>query len=156
MRTLITIDHQKHSSIQWLPLLVAVAFFFCFVCGPSDVIAQSTRQEINEAKNRQEQLAAEKAELSAISNQLEQEADTLTGELAWLNDRTDEQRDLYREKTEQLVAAVSEMEAAYTSYLESEETLELKEEQYAERVQVMFENRNRSIFEIILESKSLQ
>ncbi|MDW7659657.1 MAG: peptidoglycan DD-metalloendopeptidase family protein [Bacillota bacterium] len=120
------------------------------------VSAESTSEALAEAKQKQEELAAEKARLEKETRQLAAEVDKLSGELAWLNERSDEQRKLYEEKTIQLAAAVDAMEEAYSDLIAAEEDLAAKQEQYAARVNVMFEHRQKSIFQVFLESESLQ
>lgn len=120
------------------------------------VMAASTSDALAEAKQKQADLAAAKARLEKETRQLAAEVDKLSGELAWLNQRSEEQRKLYEEKTLQLAAAIDEMEAAYSAHIAAEEDLAAKQAQYAERVTVMFEHRHKSIFQIFLESDSLQ
>ncbi len=120
------------------------------------VAASTTSQELQEAKARQAALAAEKARLAAQNKQLSQTVTELSGQLAWLNSRTEEQKQLFAEKSIQLEAAISASEAAYSAYLKSEEDLKAKQVQYAERVRTMFEHQQRSILEVFLKSNSLQ
>jgi murein DD-endopeptidase MepM/ murein hydrolase activator NlpD len=124
--------------------------------GRMAVIAESTSQALTEARQKQADLAAAKARLEKETRQLAAEVDKLSGELSWLNQRSEEQRKLYEEKTIQLAAAIDEMEAAWSAHIAAEEDLAAKQVQYAERVKVMFEHRNKSVFQIFLESESLQ
>lgn len=137
-------------------IMLAVLFNSDSPRSQNPVAAASTAEALEEAKQKQRELAAEQARLSEQTNQLSSQADQLSGELAWLNQRSAEQKKLYEEKTLQLAAAIDEMEKAYSAYIEAEETLAAKQEQYAERVQVMFEHRKKSIFELFLESENLQ
>ena len=120
------------------------------------VSASTTSEELEEAKEQQSELEAEKARLAKQNAQLNKEVDKLSGQLEWLNQRSAEQRAVFTEKSNQLEAAFSEMEAAISAYIQSEEELALKQEQYAERVRVMFDHKKQSILEIFLSSRSLQ
>lgn len=138
--------------------LIAAGLFASGATGDSRtaVLAETTSEALAEAKEQQAELAAAKARLAKETRQLSDEVDQLSGELAWLNQRSEEQRKLYEEKTLQLAAAIEEMEAAYAAYIAAEEDLAAKQEQYASRVSVMFEHRHKSIFQVFLESNSLQ
>jgi len=116
----------------------------------------SSEKELNEAKSQQSELEAEKARLAKQNAQLNKEVDKLSGQLEWLNQRSAEQRALFTEKSKQLEAAITEMEAAFTAYIQSEEVLAKKQTQYAERVRVMFDHKKQSILEIFLNARSLQ
>lgn len=119
-------------------------------------VSASTATDLQAAKDKQAALAAEKARLEKQNSQLNNQIDDLSGQLEWLNNRSDEQKAIFTEKSQQLEAAISEMEAAYAAYIASEEDLADKQVQYAERVRVMFEHQQQSILEIFLNSKSLQ
>lgn len=116
----------------------------------------STEQALDEARQTQSALEAQMAEVSAERRQLESEMDELTGQLSWLNQRSEEQRQLYLEKTAQLEAAITQMEQAYRDYADAQENLIRKQEQYVDRMRTMFDHRNRSLFELFLQSGSLQ
>ena len=120
------------------------------------VNAATTSDELKEAKEQQSELEAEKARLARQNAQLSKEVDELSGQLEWLNQRSAEQRAIFTEKSQQLEAAVGEMEAAYSAYIQSEAELAEKQTQYAERVRVMFDHKKQSILEIFLSARSLQ
>ena len=149
----------RRSVRAWACLLLSLLLALTWVILPGQavpVLAESTSEALAAAKAEQEKLAAEKERLERQSGQLANQADKLSGELAWLNQRSEEQRQLVEEKTAQLTAAVSQMEAAVSAHIEAEETLTAKQLQYTERLKVMIEFRQKSIFQIFLESDSLQ
>ncbi len=63
----------------------------------------------------------------------------LTGDLAWLKTRTQQQQDLYEQKTNQLQAALEELNQAYLEYIAAENRLTDKRAQYVDRLKVMYE-----------------
>ncbi len=150
---------RRYSCKSKISLVLVLLFLMGWATGvvsPPVQALSTTRAELNEAKERQSALSAERTRLAGISRQLDQERDELTGQLAWLNKRSDEQKALYREKTAQLEAAVSEMEQAYADYIAAEEDLASKQVQYSQRIQTMINYRPKSILEIFLGSRSLQ
>ena len=123
---------------------------------PVKVEAQTTQEALAEAKDKQSDLKKQQTSLAKEVKELSQEVDQLSGDLAWLNDRSDEQKALYLEKTIQLEAAISEMEQAYAAYIQSEQDLSDKEEQYVERMSAMFAHQKKSVLQVFLEAKNLQ
>ncbi|NLO37039.1 MAG: peptidoglycan DD-metalloendopeptidase family protein [Clostridiaceae bacterium] len=143
----------------WSCILLALLLGFALSLGSGlsvPVLAESTSETLAAAKAEQEKLAAERERLERQASQLANQADKLTGELAWLNQRSADQRRLYEEKQAQLTAAVSQMEDAVSAHIEAEETLTAKQLQYTERLKVMIDFRQKSIFQIFLEADSLQ
>ncbi len=149
---------RRYSCKSKISLVLVLLFLMGWATGvvsPPVQALSTTRAELNEAKERQSALSAERTRLAGISRQLDQERDELTGQLAWLNKRSDEQKALYREKPPS-EAAVSEMEQAYADYIAAEEDLASKQVQYSQRIQTMINYRPKSILEIFLGSRSLQ
>lgn len=140
-----------------LLLLAVIITLSVILPAATDVWAlTSSEQALSEAKSQQSELEAEKARLARQNAQLNKEVNKLSGQLEWLNQRTAEQRALFTEKSQQLEAAITDMEAAFSAYIKSEEVLAEKQEQYAKRVRVMFEHKKQSILEIFLNARSLQ
>ncbi|MGI6333043.1 MAG: hypothetical protein ACOX1A_00095 [Saccharofermentanales bacterium] len=86
---------RRSSGIGKISLVLALLFLMGWATGlvsPPVRAASTTREELKEAKERQSALSAEKARLAGISRQLDRERDELTGQLAWLNKRSDEQK----------------------------------------------------------------
>lgn len=123
---------------------------------PTQVAAETTREALAAAKEEQKKLKKQQDNLTYEIRQLTKEADSLSGDLAWLNERSEEQRALYLKKTQQLEAAISEMEQAYDAYILAEQDLSDKEAQYVKRLQTMFDHQKKSVLQIFLESRSLQ
>ena len=123
---------------------------------PTQVAAETTREALAAAKEEQKKLKKQQDNLTYEIRQLTKEADALSGDLAWLNERSEEQRALYLKKTQQLEAAIAEMEQAYDDYIQAEQDLSDKEAQYVKRLQTMFDHQKKSVLQIFLESRSLQ
>ncbi|MEA4890856.1 MAG: peptidoglycan DD-metalloendopeptidase family protein [Clostridiaceae bacterium] len=147
---------KKHNWFRITAMALIIGLTISWSLVPGRVQAASTSEALADAKDKQAQLEEQQAKLAGETNQLSSQVDKLTGELAWLNDRSDEQKKLYQEKTEQLQAAVADMEKAYTEYIQSEQDLQDKQNQYVERMQTMFAHQKKSVLQVFLESESLQ
>jgi murein DD-endopeptidase MepM/ murein hydrolase activator NlpD len=139
-----------------LLLAVVITLSACLPTYTAVEALTSSEKELSEAKSQQSELEAEKARLAKQNAQLDKEVDKLSGQLEWLNQRSAEQRALFTKKSQQLEAAITDMEAAFAAYIRSEEVLAEKQAQYAERVRVMFDHKKQSILEIFLNARSLQ
>jgi predicted nucleic acid-binding Zn-ribbon protein len=72
-------------------LSLLLGLTWALIPGPAaPVMAESTSEALAAAKAEQEKLAAEKERLERQSSQLANQADKLSGELAWLNQRSEE------------------------------------------------------------------
>ena len=151
-RTLKATRHLRQLLLVWL----CFALMLLPVLLPVQVQAETTREALAAAKEEQKKLKKQQDNVTYEIRQLSKEAEALSGDLAWLNERSDEQRALYLEKSLQLEAAISEMEQAYADYIQSEQDLSDKEAQYIKRMQTMFDHQKKSVLQIFLESKSLQ
>ena len=94
-------------------------------------------------------------EASGRVNELQQEKNQLSGELEELKGLSDEQMAQYREISQEYAAALIAKEEALDSYIESQENLLNKRQEYAERIGIMFAYENKSTLEILLSSDSL-
>ena len=146
------------SQISGRVLAILLSLVLVFLLFPSNrpVKAASTSEALQLAKDEQAKLAEKRASLKKEISSLKSQAGSLGEDLAWLDQRSEEQRLLYEEKLEQLAAAIEEMEEAVSAHIAAQENLIDKKEQYAERVKVMFEHRQKSIFQVFLEAGSLQ
>ena len=118
-------------------------------------LSNVTKKEIEDAKKKRDetkkkaQSAASK--VSALKNQKKQ----LNYELMALNDANDEQRAQYEEIAASLQAALDARVQALEDYITAEENLVKRTEEFQNRVSVMFQFQNKSMFEVLLESDSL-
>lgn len=141
---------------RWIALILILAVWMVPIAAGSNVAALTTRQKLADAAQKQATLDTKLDKLAREQAQLNKSKNNLSGELAWLNDRTDEQKEIYVAKSEQLQAALAELNEAYADYIQSEQDLEAKQQQYVQRLQVMYEHRKQSMLEFFLEAKSLQ
>ena len=121
--------------------------------GISDPYSKSEdiKEAKQEKKDTEEEIAEAKSKIMALSGELSE----LKGELKELQDLNDAQRAQYITIAEELAAALLAKNDALAMYLEAQETLELKNLEYSERISVMFEFQNKSTQEILLESDNL-
>jgi murein DD-endopeptidase MepM/ murein hydrolase activator NlpD len=136
-------------------ILLVVILLILSAAAPR-VAATTTSEALAKAKQQQAELEAEQDRLAKEKAQLSKSLNNLSGQLAWLNARSEEQKKIYLAKTEQLEAAYAEMAEAYAAYGDAVEDLENKQQQYVERMQTMFEHQHRSLLEVFLEADSLQ
>ena len=114
-----------------------------------------SQQDIDDAKKKRAEAKQKADEASNRVNELQQEKSQLSGELAELQGLSDEQMAQYREISEQYAAALIAKQEALDAYIESQENLLNKRQEYAERIGVMFAYENKSTLEILLSSDSL-
>lgn len=136
-------------------LCLAIALLLVWGLPPSGLSAASTSKELQAAIRKQEDIAKQMDQLEKDQYQLAESRNQLSGELEWLNQRSEEQKQLVEEKTAQLQAALQAMDEAITAYAEAEAVLERKIVQYNQRLQVMFDHQSKSLFSVFLESKNL-
>lgn len=120
------------------------------------VYAESTSAQLDQARQNQTALADKLARLEQESAQLADSKNKISGQLNWLNDRSEEQRRQYAEKSAQLAAAYSEMAAANQAYIDACDNLAAKQVQYRSRLQTMFSHRQKSYLQIFIESGSIK
>ncbi|MBP7401432.1 MAG: peptidoglycan DD-metalloendopeptidase family protein [Clostridia bacterium] len=138
-------------------LLALVLLVLLAVPAPvSRADSADTARKIEEAMAEQ---AANQERLDEIAAQAAQMAGTVNqyyGDLAWLNSKNEEQVALYQTLLAEQNAALQEAAEALDAYLASEADLAAREAKYRERLQVMFEYREKPVLEVLLESGSLQ
>ena len=151
--------------------MFAVAFMACIVATASSswlssekVIAVGgipiitnavTKQEIEDAKTKRDNAKAEAEKASNMVDQLNDEKNQLTGELARLNEANEAQKAQYAIIYSQLEAALEEKANALNEFIEAQENLENQQKLFTDRVTVMFEFQNKSTLEVLLESDSI-
>ncbi|MBR6484104.1 MAG: peptidoglycan DD-metalloendopeptidase family protein, partial [Clostridiales bacterium] len=105
--------------------------------------------------NDREESESAAADAIAMASQLEGEKDAITGELAELQGLSDEQWEQYQLIAQQYALALEAKVEAYDTYLDAQDNLEETKEMFSERVSTMFEYRNKSTLEVLLESDSI-
>lgn len=114
-----------------------------------------SQQDIDDAKRQRDDAKQKAAEASNRVSELQTEKSQLTGELEELKGLSDEQMAQYREISQEYAAALIAKQDALDAYIESQENLLNKREEYAERIGIMFAYENKSTLEILLSSDSL-
>lgn len=146
-------------SVAILAVLLCIVFVFMsspVSAGPVPLrIYYTPAQDIEDAKKDKKETEEAIDEAENKIEKLAEEVETLTGELEVLNGLSEEQLAQYLELTEDLAAALIAKKEAIIVYLDSQETLKVKTEEYSERISVMFEFQNKSTLEILLESDNL-
>jgi murein DD-endopeptidase MepM/ murein hydrolase activator NlpD len=145
---------RQKNIIRPLGILLVIALILAVAVAPP--VAASTSDSLAAAKEKQDALDQKIDQLQAETAKLNKSLDKLDGQLAWLNSRSAEQKKLYQQKTEQLQAAVQEMADAYAAYAAAIENLQNKQQQYVQRMQTMFDHKERSLFEVFIEADSLR
>lgn len=116
-------------------------------------VGASTLSSLAEQQEKVEQkIAALKKEKQALKNQ----SSKLQGELSWLNSKTSEEKAKYESLVDEMNAAYQEMEDALAEAAAAEKTVTEKQAQYKKRLQVMFENRNKSTMEMLFAAEDLK
>lgn len=114
-----------------------------------------SQQDIDDAKKKRAEAKQKADEASNRVSELQQEKSQLSGELAELKGLSDEQMAQYREISEEYAAALIAKQEALDAYIDSQENLLNKRQEYAERIGIMFAYENKSTLEILLSSDSL-
>lgn len=134
-------------------IIMAIICFSFQISTPAQ--AQSIDASLNEAKARQaaldEKLESIESELNKLSTS-KVETDT---KLAWLENRSAEQKALYEEKLKQLSIAVQEDAAANQDFLDAMELLSTKQFEYQKRLQAMSSYNQKSYLQLFIESDNI-
>ncbi|NLC84974.1 MAG: peptidoglycan DD-metalloendopeptidase family protein [Ruminococcaceae bacterium] len=138
-----------------LCLIMAMGLMLDFTA-ITPVYAQSTASQLDQARQSQTTLADKLAQLEQESAQLANSKNKVSGHLNWLNNRSEEQRRQYAEKSAQLAAAYAEMAAANQAYIDACDNLANKQVQYRSRLQTMFSHRQKSYLQIFIESGNIK
>ncbi|MBQ4271846.1 MAG: peptidoglycan DD-metalloendopeptidase family protein [Clostridiales bacterium] len=114
-----------------------------------------TEDDLETARNDRADAEAAAADARAQADSLQGQKDQLTGELAELQGLSDEQWEQYQIIAQQYALALEAKVEAYDTYLDAQDNLEETKEMFSERVSTMFEYRNKSTLEVLLESDSI-
>lgn len=114
-----------------------------------------TKKDLENARNERDRARQRASSARTRLNNLKNQKTNLEGELSKLNQMSAEQREQYELIAGQLASALEAREAALNRYIEAQEVLEEKQEQFEKRVGAMFEFQNKSELELMLESDSV-
>ena len=118
-------------------------------------ISNVTEKDIEDAKKKRDETKKKAKSAASKVYALKNKKKNLNYELMALNDANDEQLKQYTEISESLQAALDARVQALDDYIKSEENLVKRTEEFQNRVSVMFQFQNKSMFEVLLESDSL-
>lgn len=114
-----------------------------------------TKKDIEDAKKKRDATKKKAKSAAATVNSLKNKKKQINNELTSLNDANDEQLAQYAEIATSLQAALDARVKALDDYIKAEENLVKRTEEFQNRVSVMFQFQNKSMFEVLLESDSL-
>ncbi|NLN47437.1 MAG: hypothetical protein GX153_12865, partial [Clostridiaceae bacterium] len=148
----------KRHILRAVPALLAFLLCAAMLPPPPPAYADSQETAAKIQQAMEEQAKAQEAidAIAAEAAQLAGNVNTYTGNLDWLNSKSREEQQQYEQLLAEQQAALQELEQAYQAYLDSEEELAEREIQYRDRLQAMFEFREKSVLEVFLESDNLQ
>lgn len=110
---------------------------------------------IEQKKAERDQAKKEAEAASQKVDELSAKAGELQGDLAVLNQLSEEQYVQYQIISGQLAEALIEKANALDDYVQAQENLESTQKLFSDRVSVMFEYQNKSTLEILLESDNI-
>ncbi len=113
------------------------------------------KNDLKRMQEQQDQVEAEMADIARQKKALAKKGQQLEGDLQWLNERTDEERDAYEQLLDELAAAMQAVEQSIAAFTEAERVLSDKHEQYRDRLVLMYMNRQRNPVEILLQSDGM-
>lgn len=143
------------SNRQTSRVLAALLAFFLLLSfislGPSGVSAASAS-----SKEKLSEIQKQLDDVRSSRKQLTGEKDKLTGDLAYLEQRSKEQRSIYEDALEQKEAALMVLEMNQAASIQAQLDYEDKMEEYEERVAQMYAWNRQSMIGMLLTSDSLQ
>ncbi|HHT44418.1 MAG TPA: peptidoglycan DD-metalloendopeptidase family protein [Fastidiosipila sp.] len=137
-------------------LLVALAMMLALFATPVTASSSQTAREIESAKATRDRYNQRLAEARANQNALQNQTNQLSSDLAWIQSRNEEQRELCELLLQQKNDALMVMAQTANDYADAVEALEEKKGQYAARLRIMFDYTGQSMFDAFLEADSLQ
>ena len=121
----------------------------------SEMFLFDTADELEARRNERDQAAANAQAAANMVSSLAGQRNALSGELAELNQLSEEQMAQYEVIAAQLAAALIAKTEALDQYIQAQDNLAATEEMFQERLSVMFEYQNKSTLEVLLESNSI-
>lgn len=141
--------------------LICLAIFSFFVINFSSTSVKAdelveVQNQIDDLLAQKENVAYQRSLVEADLYNLQNLKTTSEESLAWLNERNTEQQEVYTALKERQDSILT-IQASYLENLDvTKQNFEAKAEQYGDRIETMFGMQNKSIFELFLESDSLE
>lgn len=150
---------KNEGSKRWMTrllalLLVILALSAAYAPRTGRVEAASSR--MTEAQSKLKGIQEQLASIQADREKLASRKNKLTGNLAYLESRSEEQRKLCDEALEQKEYALQAMEMYQQGYASALENLDQKRAQYEERISRMYEWNQKSVFQMLFTAEDLE
>lgn len=148
-------QYHRFSNRRTSRVLAALLAFFLllsfFSLRPSGVSAAS-----GTSKDKLSEIQKQLDDVRSSRKQLTGEKDKLSGDLAYLEQRSKDQRSVYEDALEQKEAALMVLEMNQAASIQAQQDYEDKMEEYEERVAQMYAWNRQSMIGMLLTSDSLQ
>ncbi|MDO5733871.1 MAG: hypothetical protein Q4P08_01870, partial [Eubacteriales bacterium] len=141
-----------------LALVFLFNLLFSFL-GLGQEVVQATEDpwtEILRIKEEQEEISKQKEILEAEIAVFQDEEAIKNSEYAWILERSQEEREKYLTRVNQLYRVYLTMESVKLSLAQAIEVFEQKKAQYGERIATMFQMQQKSLLELFLEAETLE
>lgn len=146
---------RKTSRFSKCFLALVLAINLLVIALPGMVLALDTQSELDRLMAEQEELYAQWEQAQNALGQVENEQALADSDLAWLQERNEEQKKLYSDHMLQ-IAAITDMQQSLDRNLEiAIRQYEQKKANYEARMDSMYNLQKKSQLEILLESDSL-
>ncbi len=119
------------------------------------ILNKVSQSDIDRARRERDAARRRAQDVNSYLRALNGQQSELSGELANLNQASEEQRAQFEIIAGQLAAALEAKEAALARFVEAQDNLNTQQELFEQRVNAMFEFRNKSTLEVLLESDSI-
>lgn len=144
----------KRLSMRLLAILLIVltlSIGFAPLTGRAEAASSKVKQAQSKLKGIQDELAAIQKDRGKLANRKKK----LTGELAYLESRSEEQRKVYDEALEQKEFALQSMVMCQQGYANALQNFEDKTLQYEQRIARMYKWNQKSVFEMMVAADDL-
>lgn len=141
-------------------LMIAVMFIGIVFIGNNETIQADElaelQSQIDSLVNQQGSIQAQKSQTEAELYALQDQKNISENNLAWLNERSQEQQDAYHALKARQDVVLDMLNTAITNLDTARNNFENKKEQYGERIETMFGMQHKSVIELLLSSESLE
>ncbi len=146
---------------KYIAIIITVFLLFGIVTINPDQKAKADELEdlqstIDSLVAQQASIAEQKSQAEADILALEEGKATSESNLAWLNERSQEQQEAYLSLKERQDVVLDMLNTALNNLEVAQNNFENKKEQYGERIATMFGMQHKSVIELLLEADSLE
>ncbi|NLK01620.1 MAG: peptidoglycan DD-metalloendopeptidase family protein [Clostridiaceae bacterium] len=150
---------RKKTGSNLLAGLISAVLCLALICAPGLTLnagSAKTSRQLTEARKKAEQIRKQLADAQADLKKLEADAAKKSSDYAWLVDRTKEQQEAYLEAMARKNNAMIIMEQTTSDYEAAVQEFEEQKQAYGERLALMYQLPDQSIFEALISSANLQ